>query len=88
MCLREPIAGWQVTEANPLADWLFESLGLVPGLLVDTAITLVAVAFLLTTRFLPRDAKRLFFGFVVAWTAYAVVNNLHAISELGISPLG
>ena len=23
LCLRAPVEGWQVTEANPLASWLF-----------------------------------------------------------------
>lgn len=88
LCLRAPIAGWQVTEANPLADWLFGSLGLVPGLLLDSVVSVVAIACLLATTLVPRDAKHVFFGAVVVWTAWAVVNNLQALQALGVSPWG
>jgi hypothetical protein len=88
LCLRAPVSGWQVTEANPLAEWLFGSVGLVEGLLVDSAVSAIAIVFLITTHLVPGVAKRLFFGFVALWTAVAVVNNLQALSALGLSPWG
>lgn len=88
LCLRTPLPGWEVTEANPIADWLFESFGLVPGLLFDSALTLGAVAFLLTTRRVSSFGKFCFFGLIMAWTGFAVINNLQAISTIGLSPLG
>ena len=88
VCLRQPVSGWQVTEANPISEWLFQSVGLVPGLLIDSVVTVSAVVFLLTTRRLPDFAKKAFFGLVVASTGYAVINNYRAIDALGISPLG
>lgn len=88
LCLRHPVDGWTVTEANPIAEWLFSKVGLVPGLLVDSAITVWAIAFLLTTQRFPRSLKVGFFGLVVLWTAHAVVNNLQAIASLGLSPFG
>jgi hypothetical protein len=88
LCLRAPVAGWQVAEANPLAEWLFGNLGLVPGLMVDSIVTVLAVMFLLTTNQIPKVAKGLFFGLVIAGTGIAVVNNLIAIRSLGLSPLG
>lgn len=88
LCLRQPIEGWTVTEANPIAEWLFSTVGLVPGLLIDSAITVWAIAFLLTTQRLPRAVKLGFFSLVAAWTAHAVFNNLQAIASLGLSPLG
>jgi len=88
LCLRSPVEGWLVSEANPIAQWLFDTLGLVPGLMVDSAVTVVAVAFLVTTPLLPRVVKGVFFAFVIGWTAYAVMNNLEAIRSLGLSPLG
>jgi hypothetical protein len=88
LCLRAPLDGWEVTEANPLAEWLFDALGLVPGLLVDSTVTLLAVGFLLSTRHLSDSVKIGFFGVVVAWTGIAVVNNLKAISTIGLSILG
>ena len=88
LCLRSPVPGWQVTEANPLADWLFQSLGLVPGILIDSAVTLAAVAFLLSTALIPRGAKSGFFLVVIAWTGWAVLNNVKAILVMGIPLLG
>jgi hypothetical protein len=88
LCLREPVSGWQVTEANPLAEWLFASTGLFEGLLLDSAVSVVALAFLLTTELIPSVAKNLFLGLVVLGTAWAVVNNLQALSALGLSPWG
>ncbi len=88
LCLRAPVPGWSVTEANPFADWLFTQLGLVPGLLADGVITIGAIAFLLmTTRFTP-PVKLAFFGLIAFWTGYAVVNNFQAIAAMGLDPLG
>ncbi len=88
LCLRSPVSGWQVTEANPISDWFFTQMGLVPGLLLDSAITVIAVVFLAATTRLPDIAKGTFLSLVIASTAYAVLNNLQAISVLGLSPLG
>ncbi len=88
LCLRSPVAGWTVTEANPISDWLFDALGLVPGLMLDSVVTLVAVILLLTTTRIPRFAKSAFFSLVVLTTGYAVINNVEALSALGLSPLG
>ncbi len=88
LCLRGPISGWQVTEANPIADWLFRNMGLLPGLILDSVVTVAAVAFLLTTRLIPSPAKGAILTVVVAWTGYAVFNNMSAIATLGLSPLG
>jgi hypothetical protein len=88
LCLRGPVTGWNVTEVNPLADWLFKTFGLVPGLVIDSSITLFAIAFLLTTGLFPRTAKSVCFGVLVISTAWAVLNNLRAIEAIGLSPLG
>ena len=88
LCLRNPIEGWRVNEANPISEWLFTSIGLVPGLLLDSAVTILAVIFLVTTQRLPFAAKGVFFTLVSVSTAYAVFNNLRAIEALGLSPLG
>jgi hypothetical protein len=88
LCLRSPVEGWHVSEVNPLADWLFRQTGLVPGLLIDSAITLIAVGFLLSTAVFPRTAKSVCFGVLAASTLWAVLNNLRAIETLGLSPFG
>jgi hypothetical protein len=87
LCLRSPVPGWQVFEANPLADWLFQGVGLVPGLLIDSVVTLLALGLLIVTPLVPRPAKNGFLAVVVVWTGWAVVNNVQAILALGISPL-
>ena len=88
LCLRAPVPGWQVTEANPLAAWLFERVGLAEGLLLDSVVTIAALAFVLTTRRLPDPVKAVFLVAVVCGTGYAVANNLTALTLLGLSPLG
>lgn len=88
VCLRTPTAGWEITEANPLAQWLFGSVGLVPGLLLDSAVTVMALGFLLTTTRIPTIVKSCFLLVIAAWTAVAVLNNLNAISVIGLSLLG
>jgi len=87
LCLRSPVPGWEVSEANPLAHWLFQGLGLVPGLMLDSVLTLLALYLLILTPLVPRRAKSGFLAVVVVWTGWAVVNNLQAILALGISPL-
>ena len=86
-CLRAPVAGWNVVEANPLADWLFNGVGLVTGLAIDSAITFVAVGFLLATTRFADGLKISLLGFISVTTGYAVLNNIQAMASLGISPL-
>jgi hypothetical protein len=88
LCLTADVPGWEVTEANPLADWLFHHAGLVGGLLIDTAVTIVALAFLATTERLPHLLKLAFLSFAVFWTGYAVANNVQAAQTMGLSLLG
>lgn len=86
LCLRGPVSGWEVTEANPVAEWLFEAAGLVPGLMIDSLITLVAVGFLVVTASLPTALKTAFLGLITLTTGYAVLNNVQAISAMGLWP--
>lgn len=88
LCLRVPVSGWKVSEANPLADWLFQLAGLVPGLAIDTAVTLTAIAFLLATTRLGPNVKVSLLGFIAVTTGYAVASNVTAMSQIGLSLLG
>lgn len=88
LCLRAPVTGFDVSEANPLAEWLFSHLGLIPGLMLDGFVTLGAVAFLLSTPLLPRRFKVAVLAGIVLFTSAAVSNNLEALAALGLSPLG
>jgi hypothetical protein len=84
VCLRAPVSGWIVQEANPIGARLFESVGLVPGLSIDLAVTLVAVGFLLRSRKLSQTASACCLSLIAISTAVGVGNNLRAISDLGL----
>ena len=86
LCLRNPVQGWEVIEANPIADSLFNSVGLIPGLAVDSVITILAIAFLLVSQRFSLTAKTGFLVVIALSTGYAVINNLNAISQMGLSP--
>lgn len=88
LCLRQPVEGWMVSEANPISRWLFGAAGLVPGLLIDSLLTVLAVGFLAYGRALPSPARCSLLLIVIFATAFAVQNNLGALSALGLSPLG
>jgi hypothetical protein len=87
-CLKAPVPGWEVTEANPMAGWLFDWTGLITGLAIDSGITLLAVVFLVSTRAIADPAKLSFLTFISACTGYAVVNNMQAIQDMGLDTLG
>jgi hypothetical protein len=86
LCLRAPIDGWVVVEANPVAEWLFGWAGLDTGLLIDSAMTLGAVIFLTTTDVFSRTIKMSLLAVIAMSTGYAVLNNLGAISRMGLAP--
>jgi hypothetical protein len=88
LCLRAPVQGWSIVEGNPAVNWLFEQTGLVGGLVIDSAVTVAALAFLLATRSFGSQTKIFYLAAIVATTSYAVVNNFMAVAALGISPLG
>jgi hypothetical protein len=86
LCLRYPVDGWVVSEANPVADFLFSVAGLGPGLAIDSLVTLVAVLFLFTTQVFSRTSKIGVLAIITITTGYAVFNNLGAINRMGIAP--
>lgn len=85
LCLRtrEAAAGL-VEEANPVAAWLFDHLGVGPGLLLDTAITALALLLLLRTPRLPRPLRLALAGSVAATSGVAAANNLIVAARLGV----
>ena len=77
-----------MSEANPIARWIFVRAGLVPGLLIDTLITVAALTFVAATpRFSP-TLKTSMLSFVTLVSFYAVTNNVLVIADLGIGPSG
>jgi hypothetical protein len=86
LCLSAPVEGWRVSEANPVADWLFEWAGLGLGLVIDSLVTLIAIAFLSTTPIIDRSIKVGLLAIITVSTGYAVVNNIGAITRMGLAP--
>jgi len=84
LCLRSPMAGWEVQELNPISDWLFQTIGLGSGLLLDSTVTVAALAFLVVTPRVPPAVKLGFLATVALATGYAVANNLGVMSKLGL----
>jgi hypothetical protein len=84
LCLRAPIPGWEIREANPLAAWLFARVGLVEGLALDTAVTLAAVVIVSEARRIPRFAKLSLLGMLIVTSAFAVANNWDVIQHVGL----
>lgn len=83
-CLQAPVRGFDVVEANPVARWIFESLGLLEGLAFEMVVTSAAIAFLVATR---RVSHRLKLGLLVALAilpAAASLNNLMVMRAIGL----
>lgn len=86
LCLHAPVDGWSVVEANPIAKWLFGWAGLGTGLMIDSIVTLGAVLFLTKTNVFARTLKIALLAIITLSTGYAVVNNLSAMSHMGLAP--
>ena len=88
LCLRAPSHTLEVTEANPLAAWAFAEIGLVPGLLIDTAVTFAALVLIVMTPLVPRPWKIAAFCLLIATSGFAVANNIVAMHLLGLTFAG
>ncbi len=86
LCLHAPVEGYDVVEANPVAQWLFDQAGLMVGLAIDTALTVAAIAYLSLTGALADGVKVALLCVISFSTGYAVVSNLGAITQMGIAP--
>ncbi len=85
-CLQAPVEGWTVTEANPVAEWLFGWAGLHNGLIIDSVVTLAAVLFLSITHTFGWTTRVVLLAIISISTGYAVVNNLQAMRQMGLDP--
>ena len=85
LCLRQPVAGFEVVEANPIARWLFDSVGLIEGLVLEMAITTAAIAFLVFTSRISRRTKLLLLALLALLPAWASLNNLIVLRTVGLS---
>jgi hypothetical protein len=84
LCLRAPVPGFEVIEANPAAAWLFDAIGLRQGLVLEMVVTTIAIAFLVaTTRISPR-VKLALLVVLAALPAWAAMNNLLVIQATNL----
>jgi len=75
LCLRAPVPGFEVIEANPAAAWLFDSVGLREGLALEMLVTSVAIAFLVATQRISPRVKLALLVVLAALPLWAAVNN-------------
>ena len=85
LCLRAPVPGYEVVEANPAAAWLFDAIGLIPGLALEMAVTTVAVAFLVWTPRVSPRVKLALLILLAVLPAWAAINNWLVIEATGLS---
>jgi hypothetical protein len=84
-CLRAPISGWEVIEANPASAWLFASLGLVPGLVVDGLGTVLVLGWIGYTKIITPKFKSAFLLLLIAASGWAAYNNYQGMIDMGIA---
>jgi hypothetical protein len=85
LSLRGPTPGFEVFEANPFARWLFDSIGLVEGLVLETVITTIAVCFLVWAPRISPRVRLVILVVLAVLPAWATVNNLEVMRSVGIS---
>jgi hypothetical protein len=84
LCLSASTPGFEVFEANPVAAWTFETLGLTSGLLLETLITTAAITFLILTERVPSRPKLALLGLLSVLPAWAALNNLQVAWAVGL----
>ena len=84
LCLRSPIDGIEIYEANPLAAWGFHLIGLEAGLWIETVLCGAAIAFLLHSPLFSLRARMALLAVLAALPAGAAANNLLVMRELRI----
>lgn len=84
LCLRSPIDGFEIYEANPLAAWGFNMVGLELGLWIETALCGAAILFLVYSPLFGFRARMALLAVLAALPAGAAANNLLVMRELQI----
>jgi hypothetical protein len=84
LCLRAPVDGFEVIEANPLARWLFESVGLVEGLVFEMLLTTAAIAFLVLTDRISARTRLALLVALILLPAWASFNNFLVMRAVGL----
>ena len=84
LCLRAPVPGFEVTEANPAAAWLFSAIGLAEGLVLEMVISALAIAFLVATQRIPPRIKLALLVVLSLLPGWAALNNLEVMNAVDI----
>lgn len=84
LCLQAPVPGYHVIEANPFARWLFDTLGLLEGLALETFLTTAAVVFLVVSSRIPHSARLVLLGMLAVLPAWAAMHNLEVMQAIGL----
>jgi hypothetical protein len=85
LCLRAPVEGFELSEANPAANWLFGFMGLRTGLIFEMVVTTAAVAFLVATDHVPPRIKLALLIVLAALPAWAALNNAYVIKATNLT---
>ena len=83
-CLRAPVPMYEVFEANPLADFLFQTMGLRTGLIFEFVVSTLLLVWIACTKRIPHRVKVGFLVVLCALPGWAVWNNLRVMQEVGI----
>jgi hypothetical protein len=70
------IEGMLITEANPIAAWIFETMGLVKGLIFEFVLSIGILFWLMGVKNIPYKWKVVIFVGILIPTVYAVINNV------------
>ena len=84
LCLRAPVEGFELSEANPAASWLFGAMGLRSGLIFEMVVTTIAVGFLVVTEHVPPRVKLALLFVLAALPAWAAINNTWVIQATNV----
>jgi hypothetical protein len=85
LCLRSPVEGFEIYEANPLAKWGFDRVGVGTGLWIETVLCAAAIAFLVYSKMFQLRTRIALLAVLAALPAGAALNNLLVMRELQIS---
>jgi len=82
VCLTTPVSVYDVYEANPLAAWGFDTIGLGLGLWIEMGLCVIATSFLLWSNLLDLRVRIALLALLAILPAGAAVNNLLVMRDL------
>ncbi len=83
-CLYKPFEDFTVIEVNPVARFLFDTIGLDYGLLLEFTITVGVIGYVTKTTMLPDWVKGTILVVVGLPAAFAAWNNYQVMQMVGV----